>query len=118
MTEDRLLVIDDDTQICELLTDIGESCGYSVSSVINPTEFPKAYRDFNPTLIILDLSLSGKDGIELLRFLAENQCECSIIILSGCEERLRASAVRLGQSYGLKIATHLPKPIELSSFLS
>ena len=115
MKEDRLLIIDDDTQICELLKDIGESCGYIVSSVLNPVEFPNIYHDFNPTVMILDLSLSGKDGVELLRFLAENQCKCPIIILSGCDERIRSSAVRLGQSYGLKIPTHLPKPIDLST---
>ncbi len=114
MEEDRLLIIDDDTQICELLKDIGESCGYTVSSILNAEKFSDIWYAFNPTLIFLDLNLSEKDGVELLRVLAERQCKCPIVILSGCDERIRSSAARLGKSYGLEIITHLPKPIELS----
>lgn len=114
MAKGRLLLIDDDLQICDLLRDIAESSNYEVSVANNKTQFMDAYETFGPSLIFIDLSLSGNDGIEILRFLSGMRSQASIVILSGCDERIRASSVRLGLSYGLNVKQHLSKPIDVA----
>jgi len=117
MEKGRLLAIDDDPQICELLQDLGERASYQVCTTLNKVDFIERYSSFNPTFIMLDLSLSRNDGVEILRFLSSEKCTCPIVILSGCDERIRASSVRVGQSYGLDIKKHLAKPVDITAIL-
>lgn len=113
MEEPKLLVVDDDAAIGELLGDLGETCGYSVDKALNVKEFNQLYKESTPTLIILDLSIGEEDGIEILRFLSKVQCKSPIILMSGHEEKVRSTAFRLGEEYGLNMLTHVEKPIDL-----
>lgn len=115
--KDRLLIIDDDQDICALLSDVAKMSEFEVATASHIEKLAKAYNVLNPTLIILDLNLSSSDGVEILRVLRDKKCSCPIVILSGCNERIRASSVRLGLEYGLKIKTHLPKPADVLTIL-
>lgn len=117
-SDHRLLVIDDDTDICDLLQEIGQSCGYETITTTKITEFISTYSKFKPTIIILDLSIADRDGIEILRFLSNEACRSPIVMLSGYDEKVRATAFRLGQSYGLEMITHLQKPIDIAAIKS
>jgi len=115
IADHRLLVIDDDTDICDLLQEIGQSCGYETATTTKITDFISTFTSFKPTIIILDLSIADRDGIEILRFLSNESCRSPIVMLSGYDEKVRATAFRLGQSYGLEMITHLQKPIDVTA---
>jgi len=115
MNVNRLLVVDDDNDICEMLRDLGESTGFSTQATVNPNEFKKLFSAFNPTLIMLDLSIGEQDGIEILRFLSQMSCKCPVILMSGQEKRVLATAFRLGAEYGLNMAHHLQKPLNINT---
>lgn len=114
----RLLIVDDDPSICELLKDVGESNEYATIATTEAKEFQILYSEFEPTMIILDLSIGERDGIELLRFLSGKSCKSPIIMMSGHDERVRATAFRLGSEYGLNMATHLQKPINVDMVIT
>ena len=75
------------------------------------------YPRFKPTLIMLDLSIGEGDGIEILRFLSKLHCTCPIIVMSGHDEKVRMTVFRLGADYGLNMATHLQKPLDLEKVI-
>lgn len=78
-----VLVIDDDLQICELLTDTFEEYGYQVVSVQNGQDavtLLQTRQDF--ALIFLDLILPDINGLVLLQRL-KNLIRAPIIMLSG-----------------------------------
>lgn len=59
----RILVVEDDTSIRELLVELLESEGYSVSSAINGLEGLKYLQtQGNPDLILIDLMMPVMDG--------------------------------------------------------
>jgi len=58
----KLLVIDDDTAVTELLTLLLKSHGYEVMAVNSGAEGVIALREKNPDLIILDLMMPDMDG--------------------------------------------------------
>lgn len=113
----RLLIVDDDPAICNLLKDVGESNEYETITTTEVKEFQKLYSEFDPTMIMLDLSIGDRDGVELLRFLSSKSCKSPIIMMSGHDERVRATAFRLGNEYGLNMATHLQKPINVTTVI-
>ena len=53
------------------------------------------------------------DGVELLRFLAENDFRAPVLIISGFDQRVLDSAFRLGEALGLTMAGPLQKPVRL-----
>lgn len=113
MKDHRLLIVDDDANICEMLRDVGESAGYSAVSTITAADFQKMYKSVKPTMVMMDLSIGEADGVELLRYLSQNECKCPIVLMSGHDDRVRSSAFRLGGEYGLNMAAQLQKPIDI-----
>jgi len=64
-------------------------------------------------MVALDLGMPGMDGIELLRFLAEQDFRSPVLIVSGFDRRVLESAFRLGEALGLTMAGPLEKPVRL-----
>lgn len=110
MNSNRLLVVDDEPDVSEFVGAVAEEAGFKVSIAHNAEDFRSGYRSFDPSVIILDLIMPDADGIEHLRYLAENGCHSSILILSGADTRVIAAAQRLAAGLGLSIMGVLQKP--------
>ncbi len=61
----RILVVDDDPALAEMLTIMLQGEGYSVGVCADGTTALAAFRDFKPDAVLLDIMLPGKDGIEV-----------------------------------------------------
>lgn len=107
----RLLLVDDDLRLGRSMADIARECGYDTSVAISAGGFRAAYETEAPSVVLLDLSLPGGDGVELLRFLAEKQSRSLILIVSGFDKRVVEAASRLGEELGLTMGECLTKPI-------
>ncbi len=110
-TAQRLLVIDDEPAIAEFIGDVATEVGFSVKLTNSFNDFQSAYSSFAPTVIVLDLVMPGVDGVELMRFLAEHQCRAQILLASGQDVKVLATAQRLGSTHGLQMLGVLQKPI-------
>ena len=67
MAGERILVVDDDQNICELLRLYMEKEGYNVAIANDGVQALPTYRQFNPNIVILDIMLPKKDGWEVCR---------------------------------------------------
>lgn len=63
----KILVVDDDPAINEMLTIVLEAEGFETSSVTDGAEAVGAWCSFDPDLILLDLMLPGVNGIDICR---------------------------------------------------
>lgn len=63
----RILVVDDDTALAEMIGLVLEADGFEVALCADGTGAVAAFRDTRPDLILLDLMLPGIDGIEVCR---------------------------------------------------
>jgi len=69
MIKQKILVVDDEPDLIELVSDVLEQKGYAVSSAGNVDAAMKKMNQNRPDLIILDLNLPGIDGVEFCRIL-------------------------------------------------
>ena len=63
----RLLVVDDDLALAEMLGIVLQSEGFDVTHVADGSAAVAAFRDSRPDLVLLDVMLPGMDGIEICR---------------------------------------------------
>lgn len=110
-----LLVIDDEPAITALIKRIAESMDYQVVATSDPQVFKQHVRTEPPDLICIDLAMPHVDGIELMRFLANEQSQSKLLIMSGSEPQLLHSALRLGEALGLPIEGTIPKPLRIDA---
>jgi len=110
----RLLVIDDQPDLCEFIAEVATHVGYESRAVSEPTAFRQCYADFKPTFIVLDLQMPEADGIELLRFLADHGSRAHVLVASGMDARILHTAEQVGRSRGLNMLVALRKPILLA----
>jgi len=108
-TSDRLLVIDDDRVVCELVSALAITMGFPCDAAADPEAF-QGQVSAETSLILLDLMMPGMDGIEVLRELGKRQCKARILLMSGMDKRVLETAEKLAQSLGLAIAGHVQKP--------
>lgn len=67
MTDTRILVVDDDANISELLKMHFETEGYCVKTAGDGQEGIDLFNSFEPDLVLLDLMLPKKDGLQVCR---------------------------------------------------
>jgi two-component system, OmpR family, response regulator VicR len=77
----RLLVIEDDRQIAEIVRDFLVNEGYEVKLIHSGEKAVKAFDSFLPHLLIIDIMLPDGDGVELCRQF-RNRSDLPIIMLS------------------------------------
>lgn len=66
----RLLIVDDETEVARVIERVGLQLGLQVLAISDSTRFEGAFATIDPTLVFLDLSMPGRDGIELMAQLA------------------------------------------------
>ena len=82
----KVLVADDNKELCELIADILKGVGYEVDSVHNGYEILAYLEEKTPAVIILDLMMPEKDGISILDTIKRVSPHSRIIIYTGYQE--------------------------------
>jgi DNA-binding response OmpR family regulator len=96
MAEHKLIVLDDEPMIRQLVCNVARSGGWETFETGDPHVFETEIRKDPPQAILLDLVMPGIDGIEILRELAEPLGKIPILLMSGMDDRLLESATQLG----------------------
>ncbi|OQB53376.1 MAG: Transcriptional regulatory protein YycF [Firmicutes bacterium ADurb.Bin146] len=81
----KIMIVDDDENICELLTLYLEKEGYTIVCANDGIEALELYKEENPDLIILDIMLPGLDGKEVCKQIKRKD-DVPILMLSAKAE--------------------------------
>jgi CheY-like chemotaxis protein len=109
----RILVVEDDSSIRELLVELLQSEGYDVSSAVNGLEGLKFLQtQSNPDLILIDLMMPVMDGYSFRSEQLKNPdwAKIPVVVMSA-----EANAKEKMRSYD--ISAFLSKPVELDTIL-
>ncbi|NWF91732.1 MAG: sigma-54-dependent Fis family transcriptional regulator [Syntrophaceae bacterium] len=107
MKAKRILIIDDERSLLETLEMFLTEKGYSVRCALSGKEGLKQCSLFDPHVIILDIRLPDRDGLEVLQELIQNDKKNIIIITAFHDMDITIKAVKLGAF------DYIPKPIDV-----
>jgi DNA-binding NtrC family response regulator len=113
MIKSKILIVDDEPDIRQLLSEILEDEGYSVSIAESGSEARKRLNEQRPDLILLDIWMPDEDGISLLKdWLKNGYLDCPVIMMSGhATIETAVEATRLGAH------DFLEKPLSMAKLL-
>jgi two-component system response regulator AtoC len=108
MSKRSILVVDDERDIRNYLSAFLSSCGHNVDCAASGDEaLDRLAAGYTPSVILLDILLPGKDGLEILGSIKSTHPLIPIIILSGIGQiKTVVEAMQIGAS------DYLTKPFE------
>lgn len=95
MTE-TILIVEDEERLAQLLGDYVTAAGYQVQHLANGAPVVDWVRDCSPALILLDLMLPGKDGLDICREIRAFSATPIIMTTARVEEIDRLLGLELG----------------------
>ena len=106
----RVLVVDDDTFICEVVRDVLEDEGYVVQVAANGAAALKCMSEQWPDVVLVDLRMPVMDGWTFLHVCRQDPrtSQMCIVVMSAVQDEL--PELEPG-------AAHLPKPFDLDTLL-
>jgi DNA-binding response OmpR family regulator len=107
-----ILLVEDDFDTQYPFAELLQLKGYTVLTASNAEVALQKARDFHPDLIVTDIVLPGKSGLQLIYNVRSDETieTTPIMVVSGCEPSILADAKSLGANFCL------PKPIHLDDF--
>jgi DNA-binding NtrC family response regulator len=79
----RVLVVDDDSTMAKFLSSYLARRDFEVSTASAGEEAIRVFRVYDPSLVLLDMSMPGVDGINTLERIKQIKPEVSVIMVSG-----------------------------------
>jgi len=108
---DRLLVFDDDPDMCAFVAHIAASAGFETTSSTTFEEF-KTRLSADTAIVVLDLMMPEIDGVQVLRYLSERKYASEIVLISGYDKKVLNVAAQLARTLGLDVRASIHKPFQ------
>jgi DNA-binding response OmpR family regulator len=110
-----ILVIDDEPAVAEAVAGVCAREGASVATVFDGRCVRLLLEAAAPDGIILDIGLPGRDGIDLLRDVADLAPATSVLVMSGRDEAWLTLSAAVGEMLGSGRVAATQKPIRLET---
>ena len=104
----RILIVDDDEQIRHLFRRILEENGHHVYTAADGVEGVKLFKAELPDLILLDIIMPNKEGIEVIREIISEYKDAKIIAISGGGRGNAKDYLSFAQDFGAKFIIEKP----------
>lgn len=79
----KIIVIDDEQGICDLLKRIFESEGYEIKTETDPLKGIQLAEEDNPDCVLLDIKMPAMDGIDVLSKIKDYNKNIGVIMITG-----------------------------------
>jgi len=107
-----VLLVDDDEKLCKLLREYLEDYGFQILTIGDGTSVVRTIRAESPDIIILDIMLPGKDGLDVLKEIRTEFSMPVIMLTAKGEDADRIVGLELGAD------DYLPKPFNPRELLA
>lgn len=95
----RVLIVDDEPLVADTLSLVFQKHGFTTRAAYSADEAMVCARAFTPDLLLCDINMPDKDGLDLIDSMDREQPACRVLVLTGAYSslnrvRIRASEVR------------------------
>ena len=93
----RILVVDDEENVVEVLSEYFSGQGYTVATAANGEQALRTVPEFHPSVVLLDVRMPGLDGVEVLRRIRAADTHVVVIMVTANEDvELARETLKLG----------------------
>lgn len=85
----RILIVDDEHVIADTLRVIFGKVGFEARAAYSTEDALLSAREFPPELLLCDINMPGRDGLELIQELLREQPDCRVMVLTGSVPGMR-----------------------------
>ena len=110
MTTKKLLIVDDHTGVSGVIRATAETLGFECCTVNQPQEALAAFQSFEPDILMLDMMMPEKDGIDVLEEILRTSIDTKFILISGYGDGFLRMGERLVRSVRDVPVSFLKKP--------
>lgn len=104
----RLLVVDDETEICDFLKSFFEERDFKVATANSGEAALAAVESFQPQVMLLDIKMGAMDGLSVLKEVKKRYPRVKVIMVTALETTEKIEeALRLGAD------NYITKPLSL-----
>lgn len=96
MSSARILIVDDEQSIMDLVTAYLDKDGFDYRTAKDGAAGLKAVRSYKPDIVVLDIMLPGKDGLEILAELRRESDAYVIMLTAKSEETDKIIGLSVG----------------------
>src|SRR5690242_20581624 len=114
----KLLVIDDQTGITKVVELIARQLGLNARSLNNSAEATDAFIAFMPDVVMLDMIMPEKDGIDVLNEILLTGIPVKVVLTSGFSDSYLRLAEGLAKFHANKNVSILRKPFRRDELVS
>ncbi len=111
------IIVDDEPGIREYVKSVARLAGFEVTTAANGDELLQLLVTPFPEVIVLDLNMANRDGVQVMRELAARQVTSKVVIFSGSDQRVLEAASDIARQHGLTISAVVQKPIRKDELL-
>lgn len=108
----KILIIDDEKEITNILSEFLSQRGYAVATALDGEEGLNKFDIENPDLVLCDIKMPRKDGFGFLKEVRESRRWVPIIIISALDDP--ASVLK---GYDFQADFYISKPVNLNEIL-
>ena len=92
----RILIVEDEREIAELLAAYLERAGYEVARAASVADALRLHAQFRPDLVLLDIGLPGGDGVEVLTQIRRRLETPVVMVTARDDDVTKLSSLRIG----------------------
>lgn len=104
----KILVVDDEFEICSFLKSFFEERLYDVSTATSGEEALRKIEIEKPQVLLLDIKMPGKDGLQVLKEVKKKYPQVKVIMVTAVE-----TSDKIEQAIKLGADNYITKPLSL-----
>ena len=113
MTNHKILLVDDDRDVLEMLLSIFQRAGYTnLRTAASGAEALRIWQEEQPSLIVLDVMMPDMDGFQVLQKIREKNNVPVLMLTAKSDEEDKVSGLRLGAD------DYLTKPFSINELMA
>ena len=107
----KILIVDDDKDICAYMETMLSASGYQVATMTDPTAVVERIREEEFHILVIDLMMPQIDGIELIERIRRVDTDVAIVVFTGYP-----SVETAIDALKLNVSDYVKKPFDIETF--
>jgi DNA-binding NtrC family response regulator len=106
----KLLVVDDEHDICDFVRNFFQERGFEVFTALNGEDALVITKRESPSMVLLDMKMKGMDGIATLKHIKEMDKAVKVIMVTAMDDQ-----DKMNEAYRLGALDYITKPLVLDN---